>query len=369
MQTVRSRNWRENKKMFIKTLKKRPCDKRSFFSCCLHFYENYIFKKTPLSYQKQKQSNTILNVLLQNGPIIVLDYSNIIYVLHDVYKSRLTVIRLFYSFLYTQICVNNAVIIVLSKNVIIKEDGVQYFITDVLKTGKKLTKKNIPNFYFEKHQLVIFQLDYPIKISSSVDDFLGYFFVVVIYAFLKSHNINPLEQMKLVSESSSSTSSFKFQKLNMITNDRQNFEKNLFGVTDMEELESISLFQIRTNSFFYDTSIDKKKDEFLLRTFLNTYITTKTEDIHHLSCFIRGIVKHFHSPSFLSKKTSFVLFSYRFFKKKLKEIIPTLCTRSLTKENEYYYYYLYVLIKSVQRQLFHNKLFGNFSKETIQSLF
>ena len=144
--------------------------------------------------------------------ILIIDYPNIIHILFEKYKDKNQVIKHFYHFIYSEL-ERKTNIIIITKNVTIDDNT--FDIETVLNIGAQITQKQIDRSYFDKESIQIYHLSYsnPHRISSSIDDLLGYFICFVLFAYLTHSGIQPSQRLK------------------MITNDKQFFDKNLFGKT------------------------------------------------------------------------------------------------------------------------------------------
>ena len=376
----------------------------SFLQACFHYYQECIFASCASSKKsKSYMVSELLTIATNNGPIFVIDYPNVIYTLHEHYRNRKTVIRKFYSFLYHLLFHLNANIFIVAKIVLI-ENKYDYSIAKVLEDGNKGTKHVIPLAFFQNKQISVFEIQYVPTISSSVDDLLGYFIALVLYAFMIHAGKNPLAKDPKTG----------LQKLNMMTNDKQNFDKNLFGKNKHEYPNTVLLFHILPqvqkkefpsvqNKEFPSAkykefpSVQKKefpsvqnkefpsfiktqqpKDEAMFRDFLSTYVINKMHDTGELSCFLIGIIDKLNllknsSSSSSSSKCSFLI-SYAPFLASVKKIQHELCFQPIQNSispsmKKYSFYYLYVLIKCLQARLFQNNLFGSMSKEEIIGYF
>jgi hypothetical protein len=99
----------------------------------------------------------------------------------------------------------------------------------------------------------------------------------VLFVFLSRNEVNPIKR------------DFNgIQKLNMITNDMQQFNKNLFGLTIEEEQyrEKINMLEMNSNY----KMIKNVKEKKILDILINEYMTTKVDDTYHLTCLIIGLV-------------------------------------------------------------------------------
>ena len=350
---------------FHKTIKKRIVFS-SFLNSCFDYYEKEIYNNNN-NKKKKKTNNNIKNnplcILLTSGPIYIIDFANIIHILHETYMDIEKVTLSFYSFLLRELTLANAKIIIIAKLVLTKDQTV-YTIEHILSQGMLLTQKDIPERYFQQNQLIIYELSFKQKITSSVDDLLGYFLIVIIYVFLL--RMGEEDEITIV------------KKLFMITNDTQGFEKNLFGKTKEQEKRLLFLTRILP----MERSINRRqiiktfiksnfpRDEQKFRSFLNTYVLVDTYDTFHLDCFIKGII---HKLKFLTSRSTTpmpsFLISHAEFITKVAQISPDLCSFPIRIADWSHVLYLYTLIKCIQYKLFQGNMFGSFSKKVICQLF
>jgi hypothetical protein len=348
--------------------------KEDFLSSCFQYYYGNI----QLCNKKCKNisiSQSFLNIK-KSGPLIVIDYPNVIYTLFDEYKERNIVAKYFYQFIYKHLNLNYKFYII-AKNVVINE--ISFNIDIIFNLGHQLTNKLINKKYFNDEFINIYNLSYSLKekISSSIDDLLGYFICFIIYVYLVNNNINPNEKI-----------SKYFKKLNIITNDRQFFNKNLFGLTKdeikykiniLKDLQLYKLNLIENKFIFQKNSMDQK----LTKQFLNEYMVTTSNDIKNLDCKLFILLQILHNSK--DKNNSLEFFSYsnlnELQKKYLKKFTSKKCNNLTTLLNEddnlLKYYYLYTFIKYVQIHLYsyvkngnrYGELFGSQKKEDIIDLF
>jgi hypothetical protein len=349
------------------TIKKKMNVKTSgFLESCFQYYQEHIFfsfdpkSKKEALFQKYSHLYHVTNGF---GPIFIIDYPNIIHTLHDHYKNESIVIEHFYSFLYHQLVTNQAKVIIIVKNLVI-DNTYNYSMLHVLQQGKKLTKKDLMEKKEEETStnLFIYEIQYIPKISSSVDDLLGYFITLVLFSFLLQRGENPIKKEKKTG----------FQRLNILTNDAQKFDKNLFGVNLKEKTQTVILYFYQAHKTTHGLKkVRARKEESIFRHFLKLYVINQMYETAELSCFLIGIIKQL---KLLEGATAKFLLSYETFVKKVQKLQPNLCVQPIhsLKESfsthDSYYYYLYVLIKCVQATLFQKKIFGAVSKEEIVEL-
>jgi hypothetical protein len=320
-----------------------------FLSSCIQYYQKNIFTNSD-----SKKIGLNANIFLEKGPIYIIDYPNIIHILHEKYNERNKVIKCFYSFIHDQLTKKNAKIIIIAKMVVIEKDNIKYPISDVFLTGQTLTKKQIDISFFKTQQIMVFEFNYKMKISSSVDDLIGYFICVVLFTYLSKNGVNPIAK------------DFNgIQKLNMLTNDMQHFNKNLFGLTFEEQHgEKLNILEMNSN-YKMEKNVKEKK---WINTFVNEYMTTKSTDTYHLACLIIGLVNAELYEDGLKDEfdfKDFVFPTYNQFKNLMMERKQKLCK----KEMKMQCVYLYVLIKCVQTKMFDENMFGSFSKDKIIEMY
>jgi hypothetical protein len=339
--TNKYKNSYNGKNKTTKNLKNKNTD--HFLSSCIQYYQKNIFTNN----NNTKQFDLNANIFLEKGPIFVIDYPNIIHILHERYNNRNKVIECFYSFIHDQLTKKNAKIIIIAKMVVIKESNTKYMVSDVFLTGQNLTKKRIDASFFNKQQIVVVELNYKIKVSSSVDDLIGYLICLVLFAYLSRNGVNPIAK-----------EFDNIKKLNMITNDMQNFNKNLFGLTlEEEELrEKFNIFEMNPKY----KMVKNMKESAIINTFVHEYMITTSEDTYHLACLITGLVKAvLHNKNEHNAESLFP--TYDQFKNLMMERKHKLCKKEMKMECVY----LYVLIKCVQTKLFGKNMFGSFSKKEL----
>jgi hypothetical protein len=227
--------------------------------------------------------------------------------------------------------------------VVIAESNIKYPINEVFLTGKTLTNKQIDPTFFTTNRIIVIEFNYKRKISSSLDDLIGYFICVVLFTFLLKNGENPTKVLNGT------------QKLNMLTNDTQQFNKNLFGLTSEESnnREKIHMLEMKST---YKMVINNQEQPWI-NNFIKQFMTTTSDDTHHLSCLIINLTnKLIHN-----NKSNFPTF------KQFKSIIER--NQTCKKKMSIHCIYLYVLIKYVQNKLFDENMFGSFSKDKIIELF
>jgi hypothetical protein len=177
-----------------------------------------------IKHNKESKSKTRKNYILKNTNICndkkslyIVDYANVIYILFEKYNSYDEVAQRFYLFLCNQLK-KESILYIVSKLVVIENNN--YDIKTILKYGESTTRIKIPNKYFKTNQLVIINLQYPLKVSSSIDDIMFWYISTKIWFEICN---KPRKKMYIV------------------TNDKQHFDKNLFGKTEDERSHDISI--------------------------------------------------------------------------------------------------------------------------------
>jgi len=274
----------------------------------IHFYYEQIFSHS--------KKSSILNDKIKK--YFIIDYANIIHILYEKYKDVRIVAEKINRFLRKY---STNMIFIVSKPVTIGDIIIDIDIIDP-----------IPNVY-------LFNIEYKLQISSNIDDILTHFLCVVIFVGLLRLNINPKN------------------KIVLITNDKQNFCKNLFELTEDEKKTKINLLK--------DVTIDeivmgKKRKIKEIKNFLNEYMTiekkTKT-----LKCTIGEILK-------VVQKNHLSDFSYDTLNSLQKQITNKCMRHSRSRGKLKKYFYLYAYIKYIQSYL-NNDFYGSMSKEKIILLF
>jgi hypothetical protein len=236
------------------------------------------------------------------GSLFILDYPNIIYILYEEFKEKNRVFVEFYNFIYKELRKGSKFYII-AKNVVI--DNLSFNIKEIFNEGFKLTGKAIKKNYFDQEYINIYFLNYKKKekISSSIDDLLGYFICFNLYVYLINNGINV----------SSNKKNSSYSKLTIITNDKQFFNKNLFGLTKDERKYHVHLLKDLTfeklvlekgKYIFIQNNIDKN----LVSNFFNDYMITNASDNKDLECRINMLLQILHNSK--PKKNTLPFFSY-----------------------------------------------------------
>ena len=338
--------------------------KKGFLEFCFDYYKNCIFSSNKKHSNKEElleHYSLLYQATSTKGPIWIIDYPNIIHTLHEKFHNEKQVIKYFYLFLHDQLMVHKATIIIIVKNVNI-DNKYNYSMQNVLYTGQKITKKDISLLVTSASSfLFMYEIEYVPKISSSIDDLLGYFITLVLFSFLNAIGENPR------------------RKLTILTNDAQHFDKHLFGKNVNEKTQTVHLFSYLPTSLSKEkvqlVKVHSLKEEKLFRSFLKIYVINQMYDTAELSCFLIGIIDKLNLITKKKNSNTFrFLLTYETFIKKVHKLQSQLCVQPITfsvssASHYYYYYYLYVLIKCVQATLFENNLFGAVSKKEIVQFF
>lgn len=342
--------------------------------------------------------------LLHSKKIYIIDYANVIHILYNQYHNINTVISHFYTFIYKHLLLNETIFII-SKNVAIPNLDFNFTIQNVFTIGRKITSLVINEKYFNEEKLNIYNLQYKKNISSSSDDLLGHFICFNLFVYLFKNNKKP--ENKIV----------------MMTNDKQYFNKNLFGTTYDEDKHQIHFNNdIHVQRIIYDNNEYQLTnviiDEMLIKNFFTEYIVTNQDDIVDMECIIVSLIelllntnrknklytgkyvsskqninKNFTRKKFIKKTTNF---SYnqlnKLFVKTIEEkkkhdarngfhcILHNIKQITYKNGNLKKIYYLYAYIKYIQSFLHKNIInnhkskilydfYGNIDKDKIIQLF
>ena len=369
----------------------------TFLTSCFLFYYGKIEINQPNSKKENLHlTSHFLNTTKYNK-VIIIDYANIIYTLHDKYNNKRIVSEKFYRFLLNNLRENNKIIII-TKPVIIH--GKIYNIEKIIAIGNKLAKKEdrITDDFFEKEQICIYLLNFFTKISSSIDDLLQYFCLFVLFVYYKKTATKILKNSK---------EQINKSRLTLLTNDKQLFDKNLFGKTIDEKKHRIEYLKdlqfkkliLQKNKCVYVKNI---VEELLIKNFLHDYMTEDINNTDLLECNLSVLVE-----LLLKKKSIYGFFKNEQTKKYNSNFIRSNITRSKIKHFDYNSmnslqkkrnntfkkckknvvlnknldlkrnYYLYAFIKYMQIYMLtiNNKenkygdFYGNYSKDYIIELF
>jgi hypothetical protein len=309
--------------------------KADFISSCFKYYygELRVCSKTHCS--PLVLSKSFLETK-NKGQLLIIDYPNVIYTLHEHYNNKESVIQHFYFFVLKQL-ERKTKLYIISKKVAINGDN--FAIDYVFNEGARLTQKMIPKKYFDKEHINIYDLNYNTHFSSSIDDLLGHFICFVLFVYLWNQG---KARTSLIN------------KLSVITNDKQFFNKNLFGLTQ-DELKnhiqmtkdlSIYRLSIKNNKYvFVYNDLDKQ----LISEFLSEYVVTKATDTAHLE-------KQLDDLFYTYSKTNNI---------KNMDFSYDNLVKNKSDHNLKHHYYLYFFIKYVQKYLNKGDYYGSKSKEEI----
>lgn len=330
-------------------------ENQDFLTSCFLYYQKSIYHSSsssspvsiPLSSSFKKIKTT---------PLIIIDYPNIIHILHETFHTQEQVAKHFYQYLLK----NNTKkqIVILCKQLTINDES--YNIDFLLNLGRSLSNNKFLSFT----NLFIYQIDYEKHISSSMDDLLGYFicFVSFVY-YLRTLSLDPNEK----------TNKKKIQKhIQYLTNDKQNFNKNLFGKTK-EECTNPSLLTFEKIMKPHNQYVLEKdqNNEKLVRHFLKEYMVLKTEDTNDLECNIHFLMEILIKNK-LERKKQFTYKNMNQLQKqgtRKKRTLEKCDFSKIQKKGKLLpSYYLYAMIKYTQSYL-KNDLYGSFSKEELIRLF
>lgn len=202
-----------------------------------------------------------LETIKKSKTVYLLDFANIIYILSNHFGgNRNKVINAFHLFLCKLYSINCTVIIVAKKTVDIS-------LVEILNYDKQHLK--LFQKFLQSKRLIIYDLQYPVAISSSVDDLIFNLIMVDIY------------------------SNFPLKPLHLVTNDKQKLNKNLFGISKNEnynELRIMTVAHTDENTFVYvnDKSLQK------IRNLLNNLVLTGLKDTKGLNKCIFQLIRLFY---------------------------------------------------------------------------
>lgn len=359
----------------------------TFLTSCFKFFFGKIqFKNDQLKDNVKVNLRLSKSFIKTSSPstksIIIIDYANIMHTLHNEYKHKKLVVERFYTFVYNALQKNNLIYIV-SKHVQIGD--ISYSVEDIFQEGERITAKKLNRRFLENESLVVYDLEYTKQISSSIDDLIGWFICVNVYSFLIQHNKDPTATVN--NTNASSSLSFPLKKLNLLTNDKQLFNKNLFGLTDQERKTHIDMIRdLSVKRLVKNKNVEHYKlqenpfEQTLVRYFLKEYVVANIHDTKDLKCNISILLKHFTgnfrqqqqqngSKTRKNKKIrTHRVMSYKKMNELQKEILHNKTSRKVCKRFDkvinpsthelYVYYYLYAFIKYVQMQMYTTKHHG-----------
>ena len=331
--------------------------KSTFFSSLFTYY----YGKVVLT--KNGMKKTLANHFsLEGPPVCIIDYANVIHILFEKYRNVDRVIQHFYTYLLRLLYKGTRVILI-TKMVVI--DNHPMDISHVLNMGKIQTKKEIDRSYFTSNHFLVYNMNYNVKVSSSIDDLLGHFISFVCFAFFINHGIDPKE------------------KLTLLTNDKQYFDKNLLGKMEQEiDLGLDVRKDLVVNTVDLNTQgnyvfVDSPLDSLLVRFFLHDYMYSVSKDTENLECNMMFLLQMIYSRNDISYPSINEQVKEYLKKEKEKERDKEKDKerdeyKDLCKSNEMILdsrhrlrknYYLYALIKHTQVYLYHNQFYGGISKD------
>jgi len=284
-------------------------------SCFKYYYGKVKIVNNEKNQSKYLELSNSFKNTSNKGSIIIIDYPNIIHILHNHYHDFKQVCRHFYHFIYHQLK-ESAKIFIIAKSVIIDDNN--YDVKKVFENGETLNKNKINPEYFEKECICIYNLNYIVKTSSSLDDLISYFICFVLFAYLLNSHKDPIKK----------TSYFSLPKLTIMTNDKQMFDKNLFGKTKDERKNKMNILQdliynklvLKNNSYFYQ--MDPLEAQ-LIKHFLKSSMNLSVDDTKNLECNLSVLIE-----LLLQKKKM-----YGFFKKENRENSAIIYNPNFLKSN------------------------------------
>jgi hypothetical protein len=326
--------------------------KPDFLTSCFIYYEQKLLKhKHKTQYKPNSTKLASSFTKLKTHPILIVDYPNIIHILYDQLQNqthiqkRETLKTRFEHFFQTH---SDHIIVLLCKKVTI--DNQDYSIQHILNTTSSPPQHK---------NLHIYELDYENHISSSMDDLLGHFicFVGLMYYMqtqqTKTQNQNPKNHIQY------------------ITNDKQTFDKHLFGKTQEEAHQTLYLNKVSYNSqtHIYDLVRDKMNEK-IVKTFLKTQMIFKTNQTKHLECNMKQFIQFISNPPSKTQTYEEIdKIQHQYLTQRRNETRKNCNTSKFTRKNHLIpSYYLYGMIKKTQAYL-RGDLYGAFSREKIAELF
>lgn len=328
-------------------------ENQDFLTSCFLYYQKNIYQDT--KNQLEPLSNSFKKI--KSRPLVIIDYPNIIHILHETYLTQEEVAIQFYQYLLKN--TKKKQIVILCKQVTINHES--YNIDVLLNLGRSLSN----NHFLSLSELFVYQIDYENHISSSMDDLLGYFicFVCFVY-YVKVNSINITEKREKK----------RIQKhIQYITNDKQYFDKNLFGKTKEERKKNNHLLFEKLikphNQYILEKDTINQK---LVLGFFKEYMVLKTEDTQNLECNMDYLTNLLLKSDFDRKKQ----FTYQKLNgtQKIQKIQKKGTLKKCNflkirkKKNILPSYYLYTMIKYTQNYLM-DDYYGSFSKEEIIDIF
>jgi hypothetical protein len=270
-----------------------------------------------------------MNVIKRHNSVYILDFANIVYILMTHYQNNKDmVIDMFESFLL-RLYSKKSVVFIVSK-ITMGISLVEIF------NNRKQNYVWFHNFLTSK-RLFIYELQYPYKATSSVDDLLFSLIMVDIY------------------------SKFPLKKIYPITNDKQKMNKNLFGKSENDNYDLLRIYSIVENknkeNYEYVENISSQK----IKRLLKQLVITLTKDTYKLHECMSAMIPLY------SKEHNDISYTRISNKYSLNRRAKSNCkVRNFTKKNKLnYVYYLYAYIKYVQYILHGGNLYGSMSVSDI----
>ena len=323
----------------------------TFLSSCFNYYNNI------------NQYSTSFVETYKYRKIIIIDYANVIHILFNTFHNIQQVSGYFYTFLLRHLTLHDKIIIVSKKIVLDKV----YDILDILSMGQEVTNQWID---IQCEQLCIYNLEFEHPISTSIDDLLQYFLTFIMFML-------------------------HVDKVMLITNDKQTFDKHLFGKTKDEIHAHITyLTDLKCTHVVFDNKYKlhtNARDQTLLRSFFHSYMTETITDVAHLECNLivllewllhrksTGILINQYGYNSNFKKSSFTKsklpsFSYSHLNQlQKKKSMKCKVNQTMNSHQLKHNYYLYAFIKYMQmyqhsiqyKGKWYGDFFGNWSQEQI----
>jgi hypothetical protein len=320
-----------------------------FSSLLLYYYGKIKINKKFL--RKSKTFSKLINA----SKIIIVDYVNIMYILYKKYEDYDKTIIHFYNYIYNQLLKPNVYIFIISKTTVI--DYHKFDIETVLNKGTILTKKSINSKCFNNDRLSIYNLSYKQSINSSIDDMIYNMIFVICFVALITTNKNPKK------------------KILLITNDKQYFDKNLFGKIPNENRQKIIISQLKIIDDNYKLSRNSV-DNIILKSFLKDFsrinVDTGMDQMEtQINELLQLMIKGNKGNKQIMKMSSFIRNQ-----KLTKNTIKNFKYKNINQlQKKYYkskkdlkvYMYLYVFIKYAQ-WFITSDLYGNLSHDDITKL-
>lgn len=267
----------------------------------IHYYHKEIFLPSK-------------KLFLNENKYFIVDYANVIHILYDKYKDPELIFKRFNHFLEKYSKTN--LIFIVSKPISINEHNL-----------------NVSNIKLLKN-VHVFNIEYKIIVSSNIDDLLTHFLCVVIFVGLLRLKLDPKNRIVFV------------------TNDKQNFQKSLFELTEDERKKKISVNDVTIT----EITVKGKRKISCVKKFLNEYMTREKNVT--LKCSVTQMVKAIRKNDF----------NYQYLNAIQKKLTNKCMKHSRKNGNLKKYFYLYVYMKYIQYYL-RNDLFGSMKNEEIISLF